>query len=84
MTQLVMETPEGHTKGKWPHLQREGALASHHLISTWASSGDNLRPRPGDGMTFNQSGAPGADTTKSLNLTAGGESSLVYGRKYLL
>ena len=45
---------------------------SHHLIRTWASSGDSRRPRP---ATFNQSGAPGAVTAKSLDLVVGGEAS---------
>ena len=48
---------------------------SHHLIRTWASSGDSRRPRPGDGVTFNQSEAPGAITAKSLDLVVGGEAS---------
>ena len=48
---------------------------SHHLIRTWASSGDSRRPRPGDGITFNQSEAPGAVTANSLDLVVGGEAS---------
>ena len=62
-------------KGQVAPSSKRGS-PSHHFISIWASSGDNLRPRSGDEVAYNQPRAPGADTAKSLDLTAGPTSPI--------
>lgn len=59
-------TPEAHTKDMCSILKKWEAKPPFDQYL--ASSGDSHKSRPGNGITFNQSEAPGVDTTKSLDL----------------